>query len=147
MISAATATMGMITAIAVLPAGESPELCEACLVGLRLVEDVPEAVGVCWLPLPEDVMVTTAGGVVPWLGVCVTTDVNTCVEVGTGAVVIDVVTGGGAASVDVAGVMGVVVGSTDVGDVAGAEAEEAGVVGEVPSAEDMMSKWELVEKV
>jgi hypothetical protein len=135
--------MGMITAMAVLPAGDRPELCDACFVGLRLVDDGPVAVDVCWLPLlEEDVTVTTTGGVVPWAGDCVTIDVNTWVDVGTGAVVTDVVTGGGAAVVVgvVAGVVGVV-DSTDVGDVAGAEADDAGVVGVVPPAVDMVSIW------
>jgi hypothetical protein len=71
--SAATAMIGIMTAIAVLPAGERPELCDACLVGPSAPEVVLEGVTeVCWFPLDDGDEVTTTvvgGSDVPWLGV------------------------------------------------------------------------------
>ena len=85
---------------------------------------------------------TVVGGkLVSWLGVWVTTDVKTCVDVGIGAVTELVTTGGGEGE----GVVGAVVGLLGVA-VVGCVAGVVGVVlaaeGVVvpPAAEDMLTK-------
>jgi hypothetical protein len=147
--NAATTMMGITTAMAVV--APVPRPWEPFFTGTAVPVDPPDVViDVCWLPLPfvaEGVTTIVVGGnEVAWLGVCVTTDVKTCVDVGTSAVLDIVTTGGGACAVGVVGAAGVVgvvgaaavvvgVVAAVVGVVAGGGA--AVVVGTVPPVVDM----------
>jgi hypothetical protein len=123
-------TMGITTAMAIVPPAESPPSLLLALPGVAELDapagipapDVDDVVGSGDGVLICVTMTVDGGTGVPLLGATLTTDVMICVDGGAGgAVEVDVVAGGGAAVVGV--VVGVVVGGGGgavVGSVVGA---------------------------